>query len=168
MAVLCTQEAVGVTMGASRGRGWWDAWLTLVAVCVAAAGFLLAAFPASGPVDALVNRYVDPAFWPNAPVPPEAAAYRAWVFGVTGSVMGGWGLLMVAVLRGPFRRREPWAWPALAVPLICWYLTDTTVSVLRGAMANAVLNTALLLLFAVPLAATVRAFFHPGPRRVSR
>ncbi len=155
-------------MGESTGRGWWDAWLTAVAVCVAAAGFLLTAFPSSAPVDAIVNRYVDPTFWPDGIVPPEAAVYRDWVFGVTGSVMGGWGLLMVAVLRGPFRRRERWAWPAIVVPLICWYLADTTVSVIRGATANAVLNTGLLLLFAVPLVASARAFLYPRIRRVAR
>ena len=138
-----------------------DAWLTALTGAIALAGFLLAVFPSSPPVDVLVNRYAERVFWPDAGVTLAVEAYRNWVFGVTGSVMGGWGLLMIAVARGPFRRRETWAWFGMAVPVACWYLVDTTISLAYGVTSNAVLNTALLVLFAVPLLGTARTFLRP-------
>lgn len=155
--------AEGTEMDDTRYRVW-DAWLTCLTAGVALAGFLLAAFPASGPVHALVNRYAEAVFWPDGAGAARIAAYRNWVFGVTGAVMGGWGMLMVWVVVGPFRRRERWAWPALAVPLCCWYVVDTLSSLVHGVNSNAILNTGLLILFVPPLAATATTFL----RRVAK
>lgn len=138
-----------------------DAWLVGLSVGIALAGFMLAAFPSSAPVEALINRYADAVFWPGATATPAVAAYRSWVFGVTGSVMGGWGLLMAAVAWGPFRRRERWAWLAMSVPVACWYIADTATSVVHGVISNALLNTVLLGLFGVPLLGTARVFLRP-------
>jgi hypothetical protein len=141
-------------------RGIWDMWLTALAAGVALAGFLLAFFPASVPVNALINRYADPVFWPEGGLTPSILAYRSWVFGVTGAVMGGWGMLMVWVVRGPFRRRERWAWASLALPLACWYLVDTASSLAHGVVSNAILNTGLLVLFAPPLIGSAPTFLR--------
>ncbi|MGD8322672.1 MAG: hypothetical protein PVJ02_19635 [Gemmatimonadota bacterium] len=145
-----------------------EIWLTALTACVAVAGLLLAAFPASAPVELLVNRWAEAAFWPDASVTPAVAAYRDWVFGVTGAVIGGWGLLMLLVVRGPFRRREPWAWWAVALPVACWYAADTALSLIRGVPSNAVLNTVLLVLFAVPLLGTAGTFLGAAPREGER
>ncbi len=147
-------------MGDTR-RGIWDVWLTGLTAGVALAGFLLAAFPASGPVNALVNSYTDPVFWPAGDPTPSMVAYRSWVFGVTGAVMGGWGMLMVWVVRGPFLRRERWAWLAMAVPLSCWYVVDTLASLAHGVVSNAILNTGMLVLFVPPLFASAGDFLRP-------
>ncbi len=147
-------------MGDAR-RSIWDVWLVALAAGVALAGFLLAAFPASGPVNALVNGFADPVFWPTRGPPPSMVAYRNWVFGVTGAVMGGWGMLMVWVVLGPFRKRRRWAWFAIALPLSCWYVVDTLASLAHGVVSNAILNTGLLLLFLPPLSTTARDFLRP-------
>ena len=46
----------------------------------------------------------------------------------------------------------------LAVSLIAWYLPDTVYSLVSGFWQNAVLNTGMLALFAIPLVATFRRF----------
>lgn len=146
-------------MGEVR-RGIWDVWLTILTAGVALGGFLLAAFPASGPVNALVNGHADPVFWPDGGPTPSMVAYRSWVFGVTGAVMGGWGMLMSWVVLGPFLKRERWAWLAMALPLSCWYLVDTLASLAHGVISNGILNTGLLILFLLPLSATARDFLR--------
>ena len=109
-------------------------------------------------MDILINRYADGVFWPGASASPQVASYRNWVFGVTGATMGGWGITMLWVVGGPFRKRERWAWLAMTLPLCCWYVTDTLASLVHGVVSNAVLNTGLLVLFALPPAGTASAF----------
>jgi hypothetical protein len=95
-------------------------------------------------------------------LPPEygsaVAPYLAFVYGVLGAVMLGWAVLMLLVLAGPFRRGEPEGWRMLAWPLAIWFVVDTTWSLATGYWQNAVLNAAFGLAFAIPLAATWRAF----------
>jgi hypothetical protein len=90
-----------------------------------------------------------------------ANAYIVLVHGVLGAVMFGWSVAMLLALRGPFRRGEREGWLLMALPLVAWYVPDTLFSLHTGFWQNAVLNTALALLFAIPLAAS-RKHFRAG------
>ena len=92
----------------------------------------------------------------------DANAYIQLVHAILGAVLFGWGLAMLLILRGPFRRGDPLTWTLLAVPLLAWYLPDTLFSIASGFWQNAVFNTAFALLFGVPLAATRRHFRLPA------
>lgn len=99
------------------------------------------------------------------PVPAmsaEAAAYVAFVYGVLGAVMIGWGGTMGWLARVPLRRGEAWAWWATAVPLLAWFVPDTARSLLAGAWQNALLNVVFLIMFAPPLVG-----LFPGRRSVA-
>ena len=84
----------------------------------------------------------------------SAVSYIILLHGVLGSVMFGWGVILLFVLVGPFRRGSREAWFTVAVSLVAWFIPDTTLSLWLGFWQNALLNTGLFLLFAVPLAAT--------------
>ncbi len=68
--------------------------------------------------------------------------------------MFGWGVALLCILLGPFRRGSREAWLTLVVSLAAWLIPDTTLSLWSGFWQNAVLNVVLAVLFAVPLAAT--------------
>lgn len=88
----------------------------------------------------------------------RANEYIVLVHGVLGTVMFGWGVTMLLALRGPFRKGERIGWLLIAVPLTAWYIPDTVFSIYTGFWQNAILNTLLAGLFAVPLAASRKYF----------
>ncbi|OYU15913.1 MAG: hypothetical protein CFE37_03890 [Alphaproteobacteria bacterium PA4] len=102
----------------------------------------------------------------GSPLPPpgftaEALRYTSLAYAVLGAVMFGWGVLMALLLGAPARRdfQHGWradSWRMLAISLLCWFVPDTAYSLLSGYWQNAVLNSAFLLLFGLPLLASIR------------
>ena len=89
----------------------------------------------------------------------SAVAYATLLQGVLGAVMFGWGMALLLVLLGSFRRGLQEGWIIVAVSLATWFIPDTTFSLWSGFWQNAAFNVAFLLLFAIPLATTYRTFF---------
>ena len=87
-----------------------------------------------------------------------AVAYITLVHGVLGAVMFGWGVALLFVLLGPFRRGSREGWLTLAVSVLAWFVPDTAFSLWSGFWQNAALNVVFAVLFAVPLGATYHAF----------
>ena len=82
---------------------------------------------------------------------PEAVAYISLVHAVLGSVMFGWGAVLMFLALGPVRRGSKDAWWMFVVSLVAWFIPDTAYSLLSGFWQNAVLNAGFVLLFAIPL-----------------
>jgi hypothetical protein len=133
-----------------RTAFWWR-WLVVAAfvVLLVGAAFVLLA----GPMQPLFESLY---FAPRSSVPlgADAADYVSFMGAVLGAVMVGWAVLLLYVLYGPFRRLERAAWDMIAASLGVWYVLDTAFSLFSGFWQNAVLNTAMLAMFAVPMAAT--------------
>lgn len=85
-----------------------------------------------------------------------AVSYITLVHGVLGAVLFGWGVALLFVLLGPFRRGAREGWLTFAVSIVAWFVPDTAFSLWTGFWQNAVLNGVLALAFAIPLAATYR------------
>ncbi len=86
----------------------------------------------------------------------EALDYTTFIFGVLGAVIIGWMVLTFVVARGPLRRREPWAWNAVAASIGAWFVVDTGFSLAVGQVEHAVFNVGFLVPIAVALAALRR------------
>ena len=86
-----------------------------------------------------------------------AVAYITLIHGVLGAVMFGWGVALLFVLLGPFRRGSRESWLTLTVSLLAWFVPDTMFSLWSGFWQNAALNAIFAVLFAVPLGATYHA-----------
>jgi len=84
---------------------------------------------------------------------PEAAAYVELALAVMGSVMVGWGVALLFIIRGPMRRNPAEGIRIFAISLLCWFVPDTAFSLISGFWQNAVLNLAFAFLFGVPLVA---------------
>jgi hypothetical protein len=82
---------------------------------------------------------------------PEAVAYISLVHAVLGSVMFGWGAVLMFLALGPVRRGSKDAWWMFVVSLIAWFIPDTAYSLLSGFWQNALLNLGFALLFAMAL-----------------
>lgn len=82
---------------------------------------------------------------------PEALAYISLVHAVLGSVMFGWGAVLMFLALGPVRRGSQDAWWMFVVSLLAWFIPDTAYSLLSGFWQNALLNAGFALLFASAL-----------------
>jgi hypothetical protein len=136
---------------------FWQRWMLALSIAIVAFGLAMALLN-STLVFNLLNRQVDPAFWGDQPLPAQALAFRAWVYGVLGATMAGWGVFFIFLAHIPFRRQEKWAWYCFAAGLLVWYVPDTIISLAAGVFFNAIFNTALLVLVALPLFFTWKDF----------
>lgn len=103
-----------------------------------------------------MNTQIDPVFWKAGG--PDSATLRnsAYMFGAMGSIMVGWGISNVFLVRNAFRNREAWAWRSLLVSLIFWYVLATGLSAYYAVVFDVVLNTVFFLMFLIPLLMTRR------------
>jgi hypothetical protein len=79
-------------------------------------------------------------------------AHLRLVHGVLGAVLIGWMLLLLALARGPLRRRHRWAWMAMTTSVTAWFLIDTVFSLAIGATAHATFNLGFAAGLGIPLA----------------
>lgn len=118
-------------------------------VLIAAAGS-----PLFRSYDASVAR----AFYASEELPAVVLAHHHWLLGVIGASIVGWGIAFVALVAGPFRRRERWAWNTLALSVAVWGSLDAGVSVVHGVTGEVAFVATVMACIAVPLALTRRAF----------
>jgi hypothetical protein len=142
---------------------FWQLWLQCVAIASALLGLLFVVAPNARVLDAY-NLEVLRAFHADA-IPVEAAALHAWSLRVLGSAILGWGILLACVVGVPFRRREPWAWYAVALSVLAWVISDSVVSLRAGVYLEVLFNGVVLALYALPLRMTYREMTRQ--RRVS-
>jgi len=137
-----------------RPTSFWFQWLHTVAIGVAIFGLALVLAPRLSCEGFSLLVYADPSR--IAAFGSEAVAYIALAHAVLGAVMFGWGVALLIVIRGPFRRGEREGWLIIAVSVGAWFAPDTVFSLWSGFGQNVVLNVVFAVLFAVPLAATYR------------
>jgi hypothetical protein len=132
---------------------FWTAWLMVVSFTMAAFGVLMVLFNQTALFAGLLGE-IQRAF----SLPGDASAglvqFQAWVYGVWGATVAGFGVLAAVVGGNAFARRERWARDALAGALALWYVLDTAASLASRVWVNAAFNTIVLAGFVLPLAFT--------------
>jgi hypothetical protein len=131
-------------------------WLLVVAIAMTVAGAALVLLVQT-PLFARLNPLFDRPFWMGA---PDAATrrFQHWAYGVTFATMAGWGLLLAILVGNAFASRQAWVWWSIAASVALWFPLDTGRSLYHRVYANAAANALLLVIFAIPLAATFGEF----------
>jgi len=136
---------------------FWVRWIQVV-VFFGLILFGLALLLVAAPSQALLNRlYFGQAAYPAGFTPPSIE-YVTFIMAILGAVTVGWGvsLYCLAALLADGHRM---AWNGLAFGALTWGLLDSTASVLLGFGSNLALNIPILVLLAIPLAATFRSVY---------
>jgi len=141
----------------SRPPALWSSWLLVLGTSVMIFGLALVLAPGLAREGFSLLVYADAHRISNFGA--EAVAYVSLVHAVLGAVMTGWGVVLLFTIRGLFSRGVRLGWQIVAASVAAWFIPDTAFSLWSGFWQNAVLNLILLVLFAVPLAATYR-YFH--------
>jgi len=133
----------------------WKRWLLIAGTVMVGFGAALA-FLSGMPFFEAFNEQFNAPFWGAEALTGAELSYQRWVNGVLGATMIGWGIFFLFIVKYPLEKKEPWAWSCILFGIVTWFIIDTGISVYFGVYANALLNTALLLLVLVPLAFTKR------------
>jgi hypothetical protein len=127
---------------------FWQRWLLTSAVLIAAYAACLVLWGAvAGRLFDLLGFGMRAAAVPDG-LPREHVLF---VYGVLGSVLVGWMVLVAGLAAGPLRTGEPWAWPVLAMSVATWFVLDTGFSLAVGSWQHAVFNLGFLAALGVPL-----------------
>ncbi|MEO1058930.1 MAG: hypothetical protein AAFY28_18640 [Actinomycetota bacterium] len=128
-------------------RVWADRMLEFVLVAVLLYGLALVIVGDS--VDSFVFRPLG--FGAPEDLDTSTAAHVRLVRGVLGAVICGWVVLMLAIVRGPLRERERWAWSAVTLSLAVWFVVDTGFSLVVSEWEHAMFNIGFIVALAIPL-----------------
>lgn len=136
---------------------FWYKWLYVVSIIFACAGLIIAFLPDSLFL-AFHTTAIELRFFEGS-LPEEANRLRKFLFGPLGGTITGYYLMQLFIVKGPFRRQEPWAWHAIFWPIVLWFLIDSSISVYHGAFFNVwMINIWSLFFTGLPLVMTRPVF----------
>jgi hypothetical protein len=135
-------------------RGVWRVWLDVW--CAATIGLGLVFVGAAHPSTSFAARSYYAMIGREGGVGAPFTTEMAFSLGVLGSVLIGWGVLVLIALRQAVEGRAPWVWQAVTVSLAAWFIPDTAISIATGYALNAVPNLLFLTTFLIPVLATGR------------
>ncbi len=130
---------------------FWTRWLEVVGGILVAFGVSFAVLNQTPFFDLIFNRSIDPVFWPAGEVPAAAGRFQAWIYGVLGATIAGWGVLVFFIAKHPLAQGERWAWRGLAGGFTLWFVVDTALSAFFGVTFNVVFNCLLAAAIVLPL-----------------
>lgn len=137
---------------------FWQKWLFFVSLYLIIFGIFFTIFNQTHAFNLLFNDKINPCFWDAKSITPEIINFQKWIYGVLGAVIVGWGIFMAFLAYYPFAKKEKWSWNCMALGLLVWYISDTAISLVFNVYFNAMPNTIILILFALPLIFTRKYF----------
>ncbi len=137
---------------------FWQKWLFGFGLYLIVFGLVLSFFSHTTLMDYVFNNQIDPVFWGLAELPENAEKFQAWIYGVLGAVISGWGVVISFIAYYPFKAKERWAWNCIGSGFIFWFVIDTVISIYYHAGFNVFINITFLLFVLLPLFFTRKHF----------
>jgi len=139
---------------------FWQRMLTftnIIAVCVG----LIVAFAGNSILLALHNSATKDLFFDNMELSINVLQFKNWLFGIIGGTIVGFHILMIMISENAFKKKEKWAYYAMWVGLLSWFIIDSSISFYYGALHNLwIINIPALIMISIPLIATRKEFFN--------
>jgi hypothetical protein len=120
---------------------------------------ILVAFAGNSFVFNLHNQGTEEIFFGGQELSPEVLQLKNWLFGIIGGTIAGYHMLAIYIINNAFIKKEKWAWDALLVGLLLWFIVDSSISIYYNALYNVYLiNIVALIFIGMPLIATKKYF----------
>lgn len=130
---------------------FWQKWLTYANVMAVIVG-LICAFAGNSIFLDVHNQYTKEVFFNGQEFDPQVLKLKNWLFGIIGGTIVGFHILMIMLSEFAFKKKERWAYHALWMGLLSWFIIDSSISVYYGAIHNLVIiNLVALVLIGLPL-----------------
>lgn len=105
------------------------------------------------------------AFFGLGVLPVDRSVLLAWESAIYGAIMIGWGTTLLLVGRTALRRSDLELTRSLLLGIVVWLLVEAAFSVRFHVWFNVAVDFGVLVLFAIPLYATMKAARAPDDRR---
>ncbi len=139
---------------------FWQKWLTYVNVMIVIVG-LLVAFAGNSFFFELHNSYTKEVFFDGKEFDTKTLELKNWLFGIIGATIVGFHILMIMISENAFKKKEPWAYYAMWLGLLSWFIIDSVISIYYNAMYNVIIiNIVALFTIGLPLIMTRKEFAH--------
>jgi hypothetical protein len=139
---------------------FWQQWLFYTSLLFAGFGIVLAIY-GDNPLFKHYNNALARRFWDIPQFPIQADQFRAFIWGPLGGTIACSYILLAYITYYPFRRREQWAYYAIAAAFGVWMVIDTATSLYYEVYLGAYLiNSFSFLVKAFPLIFTWKYFFR--------
>jgi len=139
---------------------FWRGYLLVVSALFAVQAIswvFIGSFDPFGFYDGLLAR----ALYGQDALPADAGRMFQFAVAPLGATTAGYFVLVHAIVRFAFPRREPWAWWAVTAAVAVWFVLDSAFSIVHGAVFNVwLVNIPCVILLGSALAALWPAF-HP-------
>ncbi len=137
---------------------FWQKWLTWANVLTLFVGILVA-FAGNSFFFDLHNSYTKEIYFEGNNIEGSMLEFKNWLFGIIGGTIVGFHLLAIMISEHAFKKKEKWAYTAMWLGLLSWFIIDSSVSIYCRAIHNVVIiNILALLLIGLPLVMTRKAF----------
>ena len=73
---------------------FWQRWLLVLAIAFVVLGIVMALPFGANLFDELIN----PVFWENGAMPNDVNTFKAFIYGVLGAAVVGWGILFAFIV----------------------------------------------------------------------
>ncbi len=135
---------------------FWRRWMLLIALILILMGLMTSFTPliqnSTGAI--YYNQFFD--FDAYANISTGDLRFQTFLYGVMGAVLTSWGLLLAFLIAFPLRQGQKWAWYAITLSILVWFVGDGYASVSTGFAIHALINVPVLVLMGIPLLATYR------------
>lgn len=135
---------------------FWIRWLMLILVVMIVMGLALVFTPF---VEATVGSYYYNTYFDYdaySVISDGDMRFQTFLYGVSGAVMASWAIVMLFLALFPLRQGQRWAWFAIFISTIVWFIGDGYASVASGFTIHAVINLGVFIPLMIPLAATYK------------
>lgn len=137
---------------------FWVKWLIGANVMTLIVG-LIVAFAGNSFFFAYHNAQTEIVFFDENELAQNELYLKNWLFGIIGGTIVGFHILMIFITNNAYRKREKWAYWAMWLGLLSWFVIDSSISTFYGAVYNVYLiNIVALVLSGLPLIMTRKAF----------
>jgi len=135
---------------------FWRRWMMVVTLSMVMMGLVMVFVPTVfQPLQAsYYNNYFD--YNAYSTISDEDYRFQIFLYGVSGAVLASWALVMFFLVRFPLSQGHKWAWFAIALSLIVWFIGDGYASIATGFVVHVALNLSMLIMIGIPLLATYR------------
>ena len=135
---------------------FWIRWLMVILIIMIVMGLALVFTPF---VDMTLgshyyNTYFD--YDAYSVISDGDMRFQTFLYGVSGAVMASWSIVMLFLAIFPLRQGQRWAWFAIVISTIVWFIGDSYISIATGFALHAGLNLSVFIPLMIPLAMTYK------------
>lgn len=137
--------------------GFWVAYLKAISIFFALMGAMWAVIGNFDPFG-FYESYFAQAFWQSDTLPQDAKRTFNFILGPFGATSMGYFILQYFIAANAYAKREKWAYRAVIVAFLAWFVLDTSMSIRHGAYFNVLIANVSALFAMLPVFFTKKYF----------